>query len=245
MPAQRLTATPECHDDAHATAVRSSTLEMLDDAEKALEPAGRFAQLREFFSWSGSREAGALSAAHEAERLIVAWLLPDISVHGRLQRARCELQSLPDGQRQLWSDTLDKAELGHPDVVRATIGEMLADVYSRRDTAYSELWSLKNKIAWFEWAGLLAAVLIVCRGRGMLLFAGAVGGLLSRMQRALKRRPIRTDYGGRRESAARVRDLATIRSTPRRSGAGRSCSPRRRCRRAACSRARTPIRTCA
>jgi len=192
---RRLAAMPDCHDDAYAVAVRRSTLEMLDDAEKALEPAGRFAPLREFFSWSGSREAGALSAAHEAERQIVAWLLPDISVHGRVQRARCELQSLPDGQRELWSDTLDRVELGRPDVVRATIGEMLADVYSRRDTAYAELWSLKNKIAWFEWAGLLAAVLIVCRGQGMLLFAGAVGGLLSRMQRALKRRPIRTDYG--------------------------------------------------
>jgi hypothetical protein len=192
---RRLEAMPESHDDEHAAAVRRSTETLLQTAEESLTVPRGLCRLRELFSWSGSAEAGAVSTAHEAERLIVAWLLPDASVLGRLERARCELESLPAGQRRIWSDALDGLEWQTPSVVRATLGEMLADVYARRDTSYSELWSLKNKIAWFEWAGLLAAGVLVWQGSGMLLFAGAVGGLLSRMQRALKRRPIRTDYG--------------------------------------------------
>jgi hypothetical protein len=189
---RRLDAMPGSHDDEHAAAVRRSTEALLQTAEESLAVPRGLGRLRELISWSGSAEAGAVSTAHEAER--VAWLLPDASVPGRLERpgassSRFRRASARSGRTRSMGSNCNRRASSAP------LGEMLADVYARRDTSYSELWSLKNKVAWFEWAGLLAAGVLVWQGSGMLLFAGAVGGLLSRMQRALKRRPIRTDYG--------------------------------------------------
>ncbi|HEY7258421.1 MAG TPA: hypothetical protein VH459_05095 [Gaiellales bacterium] len=191
---RRLDAIPECG-GASAAAVRRSTRKMLRRAEKSLTPSKRSGRVRELFSWSGSRETDAVSTAYEAERLIVAWLLPDVSVRGRLERARSELQFLPETERASWSKTLDQVKDSPPDAIRATIGEMLADVYARRDAAYSEAWSFNNKVAWFEWPGLLAALVMTWRGHGVLLFAGAVGGLLSRIQRARESQPSSADHG--------------------------------------------------
>lgn len=191
---RRLKAIPKT-DRESAVVVRRSTHKMLRSAERSLSPPGGFGRLRELLSWSGSRENAAVSTAHEAERLIVAWLLPDISVNGRLRRARYELKSLPEPERAMWSEALDRVEAAPPDEIRATIGEMLADVYQHRDTAYSEAWSFNSKVAWFEWLGFLAAVVMVWHGQGMLLFAGAVGGLMSRVQRARTSPPSPGDHG--------------------------------------------------
>lgn len=68
--------------------------------------------------------------------------------------------------------------------------------FDARDTLYETLASENTRASWLAYAGTtLTAIVAVALDRGALILLGAVGGVLSRLARVLRRRPLPTDYG--------------------------------------------------
>ena len=68
--------------------------------------------------------------------------------------------------------------------------------FDARDTLYETLASENTRASWFAYAGAaLAAIVALALDGGALILPGAVGGVLSRFARVLRRRPLPNDYG--------------------------------------------------
>jgi hypothetical protein len=79
---------------------------------------------------------------------------------------------------------------------RALLREALGIIYDNSDRDYSDFMSWQNKAVWLTGCGLLFIVTLAATlQHGGLLLVGAVGGLLSRLSRSLRRANVPTDYG--------------------------------------------------
>lgn len=134
---------------------------------------------------------------HEAQRQTV-WLLPEEQVRARLYRAMGQLEELAPVRRAEWKKRY--AELACGDGVsanelRSALVELLAELHNARDARYAQLAGLYNKAMWLMAAALLPLTVLLLLGYGVLLVAGAIGGLISRLQRLVYAETLPTAYG--------------------------------------------------
>lgn len=135
---------------------------------------------------------------HEAKRQAAWLLLPDQQLWPRLERTMGQLDELPTVRQAEWRKRYQQlvcAKVRDPGELRSTLVELLAEVYNARDAKYAQLSSLYNKAFWLTAAALLPLSVLVVLGYGVVLVAGAIGGLISRLQKIVYAEGLPTAYG--------------------------------------------------
>jgi hypothetical protein len=152
-------------------------------------------------AWNGSRDLVAWDLVHRVEAEAAGKLTgPDLMA--RLMKAQSQLDDLPERKRVYWSHVLHDVLEGCPAgglkdeaIARAILYNLLTELYDSRDTKFTNLATQQNKVTWLVFIGLAIMAALVSKGYEDLLLAGAVGGILSRLQRELGRRDVPSDYG--------------------------------------------------
>lgn len=181
------------------------------ELEKLIEEIRGLGEMKPTFwqvmFWSRGRENAAWVAIHEMERQLAAFLSPPGRVDVYLRWAEAELRTVRSPVATSLADAIrasldapvpdlpaQRAEAEH--ARKALLGRAIAVVYTDRDMSFSTLMEWQNKANWL----ILAAVVIVsfltiAAGHAVLFLAGAAGGFLSRLMRALRRDNVPLDYG--------------------------------------------------
>jgi hypothetical protein len=151
--------------------------------------------------WNGSRDLVAWNLMHRVEANHAATLTGPALI-AALMKAQSQLEDLPPAKRVYWGrvlfDQLDNAPGGRlrdEPVAQAILRNLLNELYNARDTKFTNLATQQNKVTWLVFTGLAIMGALVSQGYQDLLLAGAVGGILSRLQRELQRRDVPSDYG--------------------------------------------------
>lgn len=161
----------------------------------------RLERLSAPFIWNGSRDLVAWGLLHRVEADAAARHSgPELTA--ALMKAQSQLDDLPPRKRVYWSrvvhDLLEPAT-GAPPRDEATtqqiLKSLLSELYNARDTKFTNLATQQNKVTWLVLVGLAILGALISQGYQDLVMAGAVGGILSRLQRELQRREVPSDYG--------------------------------------------------
>ncbi len=174
-------------------------LDQLIDAINERNPTSGFAGV---LGWNGSHQIAQWVLMHEAERLALPTLGHEQLV-ARLERALGQLDELPQRRREAWEDVLqtllasrdDAEDERHNHVYRAYLDELLGEIYEASNGKATQLSGLYNRATWVVLVGLLPLVVLAGLGYGLVLVAGAIGGLVSRMQRLVFSKRIPISYG--------------------------------------------------
>jgi hypothetical protein len=156
-------------------------------------------------NWIGSCEIAAWVRLHEQQRLEV-WQLPDVVVQARFARAMGQIDELSPVRQNAWQrrwaelQGLSAKGGGAQDEKnlrrwRAELSQLLAELFNVRDATYNQLVSLYGKAGWLVMAAYLPVVALLVGGYGLVLLAGFLGGLISRMQRVVYGKGRPTAYG--------------------------------------------------
>jgi hypothetical protein len=173
--------------------------------ESAKNPGQLKFSASEFLLWSRGRENAAWVAIHEVERQMVAYLTPPESVVSYLQLAYAQIGAIKTPPAMALADSIrpwlpdhsnEPATPAQADQRRALLGRAIALANEERDKQFSSLMEWHNKASWLILAALLmiGAIAIVA-GHAILFLAGAAGGFLSRLMRAIRREDLPLDYG--------------------------------------------------
>jgi hypothetical protein len=151
------------------------------------------------FIWNGSRDLVAFLLLHREQARAVR-TLEGGALRAALIRVQSQLGELPPESRQYWkshiSTCLGTSGVQPPeDEARALLEECLIEIYDARDTKFVNLATQQNKVTWLITVALVLMAALVSLGYEVVLLAGAVGGILSRLQRELTRRDVPSDYG--------------------------------------------------
>jgi hypothetical protein len=180
-------------------AVDEATLQLLlDDINNETPRSGRAGVL----GWNGSHQIAQWVLMHEAERLALP-ALGRAELVARLERALGQLSELPQPRREAWEDvirtllaTKDEADPERLNrVYRAYLDELLGEIYEASNGNATQLAGLYNRATWVILVALLPLAVLAGLGYGVLLVAGAIGGLVSRMQRLVFSSRIPITYG--------------------------------------------------
>jgi len=151
--------------------------------------------------WNGSRDLVAWGLVHRVEAH-AAGELTGAALVARLMKAQSQLEDMPEHKRAYWSkvcaDLLEGAPakpLADEAMAQAILHSLLDELYDARDTKFTNLATQQNKVTWLVLTGLLLLGALASLGYDELILAGAVGGILSRLQRELGRRDVPSDYG--------------------------------------------------
>jgi hypothetical protein len=164
------------------------------------EPQRR--RLVEASGWSGARQIEKWVLIHEAERLALPALGHEQLV-ARLERARGQLGELPRRRQEAWEEVIQTLLASRDDaederrnrLYRAYLDELLGEVYEASNGKATQLSGLYNRATWVILVALLPLVVLVGLGYGVVLITGAIGGIVSRMQRLVFSRRIAITYG--------------------------------------------------
>jgi hypothetical protein len=162
-------------------------------------------RLPEFLMWSRGRENAAWVAIHEVERQMAAYLTPREQVVSYLQLAQAQLRVLNTPPALALAETIrtwlptqptDPITPAQDDQRRALLGRAIALVNEERDKQFASLMEWHNKASWLVLACLVMIVFLAAEaGHAVLFLAGAAGGFLSRLMRAIRREEMPLDYG--------------------------------------------------
>ncbi len=185
----------------HACQDANATIEPILHKFGEREPESPF---RWQFTWNGAKEIGDWVRLHEAQRQIV-WCWQPASVIARFERAVGQLDELPPDRQVFWQARWQELRATyswnqpltteHVWWYKANLIELLAELYNARDAKYSQLASLYGKTAWLVLAAFLPLAALVTLGYGVILLAGAIGGLISRLQQLVYAKGLPTAYG--------------------------------------------------
>jgi hypothetical protein len=152
--------------------------------------------------WNGSHQIAQWVLMHEAERLALP-ILDHAQLVARLERTLGQLGELAQPRREAWEDVIhsllaakdgtDTEQLDH--TYRAYLDEILGEIYEASNGNAIQLAGLYNRATWVILAALLPLAVLAGFGYGPLLMAGAIGGLVSRMQRLVFSTRIPITYG--------------------------------------------------
>jgi hypothetical protein len=174
---------------------------------KTLPDLMKFGAVWEFLFWSRGRENAAWVALHEIERQLTAFLAPPEYVESYLHWADGQLRVIASpsalGLANIISVNLSAEPTTDANVRssrertrKALLGRALSVIYAERDMTFSTLMDWHNKASWLIFAALIfMGFLAAAVGNSVLFLAGAAGGFLSRVMRALKREDVPLDYG--------------------------------------------------
>ncbi len=162
--------------------------------------------LWEILVWNGSRDLVAWHLLHEVKVDCVEQYKSTADLRARLTRAQSDLGELGPVEQQFWRSKLeDVLSPPHPageptpsfDETRARsmLHEYLRALYAARDTKFVNLATQQNKVTWLILVALVTMAALVLLDFSLVLLAGAIGGILSRLQRELVRRDVPSDYG--------------------------------------------------
>src|SRR6266487_1810602 len=164
---------------------------------KAQNPKSRLSGI---VGWNGSHQIAQWVLMHEAERLSLP-ALDHAQLVARLERALGQLGELPLPRREAWEVRIRtlladrEADKRMDDVYRAYLDEVLGEIYEASNGNAIQLSGLYNRATWIILVSLLPLAVLAGFGFGMLLVAGAIGGLVSRMQRLVFSTRIPVSYG--------------------------------------------------
>jgi hypothetical protein len=153
--------------------------------------------------WSRGVENAAWASIHETERQLVAFLAPAERVRVHLLEVQAllrEVKSPPaiaiaDGIRDSLGPT-KAGDANREQEQRALLARSLQFLNTDRDKTFAALMEWQNKASWLMLtAAIIILFLTVTVGNAELFLAGAAGGFLSRLARALKNDDIPLDYG--------------------------------------------------
>jgi hypothetical protein len=176
------------------TAVPPESVQALvDEIESQATCDGR----TKIIGWNGSRQIAQWVLMHETERLLLPALSREQLV-ARLERALGQLGELPEARRDAWETVIHRllADKAASDCeYRAYLDEVLGEIYEASNGTAVQLAGLYNRATWIILVALLPLAVLVGFGYGLLLVAGAIGGLVSRMQRLVFSSHIPITYG--------------------------------------------------
>ena len=151
--------------------------------------------------WNGSHQIAQWVLMHEAERLALP-SLGHAQLVARLERALGQLSELPQPRREAWEDVIrdllaakEEADTDRLNAYRAYLDELLGEIYEASNGNAIQLAGLYNRATWVILVALLPLAVLAGLGYGVLLVAGAIGGLVSRMQRLVFSTRIPISYG--------------------------------------------------
>ena len=187
-----------CPGNGHAPVTPGSLQPLLDDIARNTSACAR----GDVFGWNGSRQIALWVTMHETERLALPALSHEQLI-ARLERARGQLAELPQPRREAWEyvictllarkDERDRTRLDRD--YCAYLDEVLGEIYEASNGNAIQLSGLYNRATWIILVSLLPLAVLAGFGFGMLLVAGAIGGLVSRMQRLVFSTRIPVTYG--------------------------------------------------
>lgn len=163
--------------------------------------------LTEYFFWSRGKENATWIAIHEIERQLASCVAPNEQVNVSLQWAEAELRLIGKPVSIVIADAIDTAldpatagavgdEAAQDNRRRALLGRALAMINGERDNSFFTLMEWQNKAGWLMLAAMIIiSFLTLAAGKPVLFLAGAAGGFVSRLMRALRREDIPLDYG--------------------------------------------------
>jgi hypothetical protein len=171
--------------------------ELKQDIHKETPEKGRSGVL----GWNGSHQIAQWVLMHEAERLALP-SLGHAQLVARLERALGQLSELPQPRREAWEDVIrdllaskEEADTDRLNTYRAYLDELLGEIYEASNGNAIQLAGLYNRATWVILVALLPLAVLAGLGYGVLLVAGAIGGLVSRMQRLVFSTRIPVTYG--------------------------------------------------
>jgi len=156
----------------------------------------------DFLFWSRVQEITGWARIHEFQRATITQIPPTgylETIRARLQAIELDLLDIDKTHaKTLASNIKDALEEKTADEapLRALLVEALSYLNDQRDTTFAQLVGWQTKTVWLVGVGCaLIVVLAFAVGNAILFIAGATGGLLSRLARALKRADVPSDYG--------------------------------------------------
>ncbi len=181
-----------------ASMTQSTMRQLLDEIKKETPQSKHTGAV----GWNGSHQIAQWVLMHEAERLALP-ALGHAELVARLERALGQLNDLPQPRREAWEDvirtllaTKDEADDERLNrVYRAYLDELLGEIYEASNGNAIQLSGLYNRATWIILVALLPLAVLAGLGYGVLLVAGAIGGLVSRMQRLVFSTRIPITYG--------------------------------------------------
>ncbi len=181
-----------------ASVTQSTMKQLLDEIKKETPQSKHTGAV----GWNGSHQIAQWVLMHEAERLALP-ALGHAELVARLERALGQLNDLPQPRREAWEDvirtllaTKDEADDERLNrVYRAYLDELLGEIYEASNGNAIQLSGLYNRATWIILVALLPLAVLAGLGYGVLLVAGAIGGLVSRMQRLVFSTRIPITYG--------------------------------------------------
>jgi hypothetical protein len=159
--------------------------------------------LSRFLFWSQGEENATWCELHDIEVQLATGLAPEV-VRTYLITAEPTLRKIDsDSAKALADEILKELQLNANSVPPANLprqqqflSRAMAMILGARDEDFIALSEWQNKSTWLALVGsILMVVLGAVEGNIMLFVAGAVGGLLSRMMRAIRQPEFSTDYG--------------------------------------------------
>ena len=187
---------------------RQALLSTIDKIEENFSIGKRWTAFwppSEFLFWSRGRENAAWVAIHEVERELAAFLAPPERVVSYLQVTDAQLRVINNPPAIAVADAIrvslaskpdGAAKDAHDEAGRALLARGITLCYDDRDNQFSTLMEWHNKASWLILAALIIiGFLAVAVGHAVLFLAGAAGGFLSRVMRALRREDLPLDYG--------------------------------------------------
>jgi len=176
------------------TAVTPESVQPLVDA---IENQATCDKRTRIIGWNGSRQIAQWVLMHEVERLLLPALSREQLV-ARLERALGQLGELPEARRDAWETVIHRllANKAASDCeYQAYLDEVLGEIYEASNGTAIQLAGLYNRATWIILVALLPLAVLAGFGFGLLLVAGAIGGLVSRMQRLVFSSHIPITYG--------------------------------------------------
>ena len=158
--------------------------ELLEDAYKNTPAFSRTGVL----GWNGSHQIAVLTLIHEAERQSV-WLMPHDLVVARIVQALGQLNRMNPAVVNGTGFTgplILKIKLAETQSERMTrsrllLSEFLGEQYGVQDANTAQLYDLYNKVFWLLNISLVPVAALIGLGYSLVLVAGAIGGILSRV----------------------------------------------------------------
>lgn len=174
----------------------------VEEIKRDAKPPRGISAVAEFLFWSRGRENAVWVALHEVERQIAARLAPPARVRVYLRSADADLRAVgkptgiavADAIRELLA--ADPSDPTNIESEKALLGRAISILAEDRDARFSTLMEWQNKASWLIFAAMLIIVfLTMASGHAIFFLAGAAGGFLSRLMRALRREDVPLDYG--------------------------------------------------
>jgi len=148
--------------------------------------------------WSRGVENAAWAAIHEAERQMVSFIAPVERVDVHLREVEARLREVGSKPALAIADGITVAlTAARPEEERrALLARSLYILNTDRDYTFAALMEWQNKASWLMLAAAIIIMFLTAAvGNAVLFLAGAAGGFLSRLARALKSDDIPLDYG--------------------------------------------------